>query len=142
MTDTPEKPKPHRAYPLLPADFDIGYGKPPVETRFKPGKSGNPKGRPKNGPSLAKSLGNVLYGKITIRENGEMKEIIALDGIFKAMRFKALKGDTRAAALLLHMAEIHKVQQRLEPRNEIHVRFVSPDPAFIAELERDGKEDK
>ena len=24
----------------------VGYGKPPVHSRFKPGHSGNPKGRP------------------------------------------------------------------------------------------------
>lgn len=28
-------------------DEDVGYGKPPKRTRFKPGQSGNPKGRPK-----------------------------------------------------------------------------------------------
>ena len=29
------------------SDFPIGYKKPPLETRFKPGQSGNPSGRPK-----------------------------------------------------------------------------------------------
>lgn len=27
--------------------FKVGYRKPPVETRFKPGQSGNPRGRPR-----------------------------------------------------------------------------------------------
>jgi hypothetical protein len=27
--------------------YDVGYGKPPADTSFKPGQSGNPKGRPK-----------------------------------------------------------------------------------------------
>ena len=27
--------------------YKIGYGKPPVKTRWKPGHSGNPKGRPR-----------------------------------------------------------------------------------------------
>jgi hypothetical protein len=26
-------------------DYDVGYGKPPVHSRFKPGQSGNSKGR-------------------------------------------------------------------------------------------------
>ena len=30
-----------------PADYEVGRGKPPLHTRFKPGESGNPKGRPK-----------------------------------------------------------------------------------------------
>jgi len=29
------------------SDYEIGRGKPPMHTRFKPGQSGNPKGRPK-----------------------------------------------------------------------------------------------
>ena len=32
------------------ADYDIGYGKPPEDTRFKKGQSGNPRGRPKKQP--------------------------------------------------------------------------------------------
>jgi hypothetical protein len=28
-------------------DYKIGYGKPPEHTRFRPGQSGNPAGRPR-----------------------------------------------------------------------------------------------
>jgi hypothetical protein len=27
--------------------YRVGYGRPPLETRFKPNQSGNPKGRPR-----------------------------------------------------------------------------------------------
>ena len=30
-----------------PPKYEVGYGKPPAGTRFKPGQSGNPAGRPK-----------------------------------------------------------------------------------------------
>jgi len=40
---------------------DVGYGKPPKNTRFKAGVSGNPKGRPKRSPmALAEIVGKVL----------------------------------------------------------------------------------
>jgi hypothetical protein len=32
-------------------DYEAGYGRPPVATRFRPGGVGNPKGRPKKPPS-------------------------------------------------------------------------------------------
>ena len=32
---------------LEAAQYKVGYKRPPVSTRFKPGSSGNPKGRPK-----------------------------------------------------------------------------------------------
>ena len=33
--------------------YDVGYGKPPVETRFRKGRSGNPKGRGKGSRDFA-----------------------------------------------------------------------------------------
>jgi hypothetical protein len=35
------------------ADDEIGYGKPPLSGRFRPGVSGNPSGRPKRKPNAA-----------------------------------------------------------------------------------------
>ena len=29
-------------------ESEVGYGKPPIGTQWKPGQSGNPKGRPKD----------------------------------------------------------------------------------------------
>ena len=34
--------------PPGPRDYEVGYGKPPKEHRFKKGQSGNPRGRPKD----------------------------------------------------------------------------------------------
>ena len=45
-------------------DDAVGYGKPPKETRFKPGRSGNPRGRPKGSKNfntiLAKRLQELV----------------------------------------------------------------------------------
>lgn len=35
---------------------EVGHGKPPVHTRFQPGHSGNPPGRPKGANAAAKHL--------------------------------------------------------------------------------------
>jgi len=32
--------------PKTRRDYEVGYGKPPRDTRFKEGQSGNPRGRP------------------------------------------------------------------------------------------------
>lgn len=75
------------------------------ETQFKPGKSGNPKGRPKKLPDLDILLADVL---------GDEKDgIPAAKAILMALRAKAAKGDVRAAEVLLERGW-GKVKQGLE----------------------------
>ena len=42
-----------------PGDFEVGRGKPPAHTRFKPGQSGNPGGKRK-GDSLTRRIAAIL----------------------------------------------------------------------------------
>ena len=35
-----------------PDDYEVGYGKPPKNTQFRKGVSGNPRGRPKKAPDF------------------------------------------------------------------------------------------
>ena len=51
-------------------EYEVGYRKPPKTTRFKAGKSGNPKGRPKGSTNLATDLSAELSEQITVREGG------------------------------------------------------------------------
>ena len=71
-------------------------GKGQIEPRWKKGESGNPKGRPKKIPELKELLANVL---------GDSKDgKTAAEAILMALRNKAIKGDVRAAELLLDRA--------------------------------------
>ena len=45
--------------------YDVGYRKPPMQTQFQPGKSGNPSGGVKKPPSLRASLEKALSKEIT-----------------------------------------------------------------------------
>jgi hypothetical protein len=38
---------------LTSPPYNVGYGKPPVQTRFRKGQSGNPKGRGKGSRNFA-----------------------------------------------------------------------------------------
>ena len=55
---------------------------------FKPGQSGNPKGRPKM-PDLSEAIAKILIDE----KDGKT----ALEAILAALRSKATKGDVRAA---------------------------------------------
>lgn len=87
---------------LEPSDDDAGYGKPPKAHRFKPGKSGNPKGRPKGAKSEATILMEILNQKIPLRQGGKVRKITILEGIFHKLAEDSLKGNTKSAAFVLN----------------------------------------
>lgn len=87
-------------------EYEVGYGKPPKHTQFKPGQSGNPKGRPKGVKNLATDLEEELSEKIVVNEGGEQNEITKQRAMLKALLAKALKGDTRAATALIQLINV------------------------------------
>ena len=88
-----------------PASYEVGYGRPPRHSRFKPGQSGNPKGRPKGSKSLKTLLEEALSSPITITEGGVPRKMELRQLLFKAMVGKAVKGDARATAVLVKLME-------------------------------------
>ena len=97
-------------------DYKVGYGKPPAHSQFKPGESGNPKGRPKGQRNLATDLEEELNEKILVNENGQESEITKQRAMIKALLSKALKGDTRAANALIQLTL--GLEQAKSERNE------------------------
>ena len=84
-------------------DYSVGYGRPPAATRFKPGQSGNPNGRPKGAKNVETDLSEELGQKIKVREGEQTIRISKQRAMIKALLAKALRGDTRAIALLLNL---------------------------------------
>ncbi|MFC4272781.1 hypothetical protein GQF03_09965 [Sneathiella chungangensis] len=85
------------------SDDDIGYKKPPKKHQFKPGQSGNKKGRPKGAKNLKTDLMEELGEMITIKEGGKPKKISKQRAVLKSLAVKAVQGDPRAANTLLTM---------------------------------------
>lgn len=80
----------------------VGYRRPPVEHKFKPGQSGNPRGRPKGKRSEATILNELLNCKISVREGGKVRKITVLEAILLRFTEDALKGNTKTAAFLFN----------------------------------------
>ncbi len=81
---------------------EVGYGRPPRSHQFKPGQSGNPKGRPQGGKNEATILRNLLNRKIQMRQDGKLRKISVLEAMLMKFADEALKGDPKAAAFLLN----------------------------------------
>lgn len=78
-------------------DYDVGFCKTPVHSRFQPGTSGNPKGRPKGSENYLTKFNRLLEEKIEVIENGRRKKISKAEALMKAFVNRALKGDVKAA---------------------------------------------
>ena len=76
---------------------DVGYMNPPEHTRFKKGKSGNPRGRPKKREDLNTVLQRGLNRKIRVKDNDQKLPI--RDALICKLRELALQGDKQALAL-------------------------------------------
>ena len=83
--------------------YKVGYGKPPQHTQFKPGQSGNPKGRPKGIKNLNTDLEEELGQKILVTEGGTQLETTKQRAMIKSLFAKALNGDVRASGVLINL---------------------------------------
>ena len=84
-------------------DYEVGYGRPPRATRFKPGQSGNPRGRPKGARNLATDLEEELRQQILITEAGTQLKVTKQRAMLKTLLARALSGDVRAADAIIKL---------------------------------------
>jgi hypothetical protein len=85
-------------------DYEVGYGRPPQHTRFKPGQSGNAKGRPKGARNLATDLKEILGQTVRVTENGCPTRYTKQQLMLITALNKSIKGDPRATANILSLA--------------------------------------
>lgn len=90
--------------------YSVGYGKPPTHTRFRPGQSGNPRGRrsaqaseppPAELGELFAAILRVMDAAVDFTFKGKATRAKARDAVIKTILDASLDGDTKAARLLL-----------------------------------------
>jgi hypothetical protein len=82
-------------------NYSVGYGKPPESTRFKPGQSGNPKGRPKGSKNLTTLFSEELGRSVILKENGKTRRVPKAEAIVKQVINKALGADAKSTIIVL-----------------------------------------
>jgi hypothetical protein len=87
------------------ADNRVGYRRPPKHSRFRPGQSGNPRGRPPGVKSLSDIVRKIVGQKVTVTENGRARRVPRLEAILLRAASEASRGDGRALRLLLQLTE-------------------------------------
>ena len=87
----------------MSANDEGGYRQPPNETRFKKGRSGNPKGRPKGTRNLKTDIATLMKKRVTIREDGQRRNVSRQEALLLTLYAKAVQGDTKASSQLFAM---------------------------------------
>jgi hypothetical protein len=85
MTSEPEQRHEH-----------VGYGSPPKTTRFQKGRSGNPKGRPRNRRRDI-PYDTLLGQMVTVREDGRERRVTAAEAFIVQLTKRGLEGDSASA---------------------------------------------
>lgn len=75
---------------------EVGYGKPPKNTQFKKGVSGNPTGRPKGAKNTATIFREVGRRRIKITSNGKTRTVTMLEATLMQLINQAAGGNLRA----------------------------------------------
>ncbi len=99
------------------SDYVVSYGKPPRHSQFKPGQSGNPRGRPKG----SKSTGNQLpkpkdermktvvmeevYREISVRDGDHVVEMPVIQAIIRNVVLNAAKGHQKSQLMIVALLQ-------------------------------------
>jgi uncharacterized protein DUF5681 len=82
----------------------VGYRRPPRATQFKPGQSGNPKGRPKGSRNIPNAISAIFRSSVVIRAGNKSLRVSRLEALMLKEMELAFKGDQRAVTTIFKTA--------------------------------------
>ena len=119
----------------LPRSYEVGYAKPPEKSRFKPGISGNAKGRSKGAKNkapdhyferLTQTILQEAYREIPVQQGGKTRKITIIEANIRAMANNGAKGNIRAAGQFVDLVKTIEDQNASDHwelmRNAIHYK--------------------
>jgi Family of unknown function (DUF5681) len=118
--------------PKTRRDYEVGYGKPPRDTRFKEGQSGNPRGRPPGAKNLKTLLSEALNEPVVVAENGGHRKITKRQAIITQLVNRSATADLRAIKILLDM--LRDIEGQTEPASPETAAFTVADEKVIEQL--------
>ena len=138
--------EPTGSHPPPPEEADgyaVGYRKPPRHTQFKPGQSGNPRGRPKAPKSFDELIEKELAQLVTVREGDRAQRLPKRTVIVKQVVKKAMEGEDRALRSLLTLigaAKTEKQQAAAKGEADPDAPLTNTEKGILAEYEAQLRE--
>jgi hypothetical protein len=104
------------------APYEVGYSKPPIDSRFQPGVSGNPVGRKKGSKNKIPGMHEERLQEIFLKEayrhvkindgNGKTITVSMAEAVARSIFVNAAKGHSRAQKLATeHLARIEHLRK-------------------------------
>jgi Family of unknown function (DUF5681) len=122
----------------ITGDYEVGYCKPPRNRQFKPGQSGNPRGRPRREVAIQtlramrEAFIRTANRDVTVTEAGKPRRMPGIDAVFHRLMMKALAGDYRSIKLVMEC-----MRDQIKEHEEWQIRFTE----IVWEMERAQEEE-
>lgn len=98
------------------SDYEVGYGRPPIATRFAAGNRANPNGRPRGSQSVGAVLRDIMRQKVAVSEHGKTRRIPTLEVILRRLASDAMRSDPAAVKLLISLVDRYADSSVTAPR--------------------------
>jgi len=135
--------KPKTAPSETKRDYQVGYGKPPLHSRFKKGQSGNPRGRPLFPKSLAADLLDAMNQRVVVAENGRRRRMTKRQAMIAQLVNKSATADLRATKMLLDMLrDLERQAEAASPDQPAHTDVIEQLKAKLRRLAEDYDQSK
>lgn len=140
----------------LSGDYEVGHGKPPVNSRWRKGQSGNPYGRPRKTDKapfaglmnpVRDMILEELARPVTITEGGSALEINTLCAVIRSTNVGAIRGNRFQQKLVLQYANgaeesrqselserfmtVDRYKERWDPIFEFAIKNGGPEPSQL-----------
>ena len=113
-------------------DYEVGYGKPPCQTRFRKGQSGNPKGRTAGDKNLSTLLRETLNEHVVVTENGRRRKISKRKAILTQLVNRSASADLPSLKLVFEL--VRHTENRMDSAAPETASFSAEDEKVIAQL--------
>jgi len=128
------------------SDYRVGYKKPPRQTQFKPGQSGNPQGRPKGHTSPWEIISKLARRPVPIKIEGNARKIPIIEAIVWGLMSNAMNGNVKSTQLVFDaLQESEKkgnyLPELLQQFRAIHDRHAAADKSRDAATPGDHKDE-
>jgi len=114
--------------------YATGFSKPPLASRFKPGQSGNSKGRPKGRKNLKTLIRQAMTATITVQEGSSGRHVTKLEGVVLRQLQNALKGNDRSAMAVIKMATALGLLEDTPENAQAEIDLTPSDERILKEL--------